>query len=350
MPEGGHRRWVAVPGHSLFLLKAVRTKEENNWLRCYIHDCHIFSWSDSEKRTAEEDSAPSFCHAWYEHANSLVMHVMLMSARKGKIVLTERFAEQWAGGEIHWLPWKVCMQKASVCEGKQRLACVIMSPGWWGHTAPAANPRIHSGWNSNHPKRSSMEFHRARGRQINHRETQAVNHQHSHKGRTGKDSNKRGWGRGWLIACENNSCLSPRLFGPLRTLWQFVRHSTLPKMAAPLGYSCWESRAHATLPVHSAQLPWYLKKVQSVEVSAWGRLTASSRQQILNVLIGWNKLWDNRHPAGLLQLHCVTGASHNLLCHTVRYPFYLPLKMQKIKGLATVLLVFIFLQRPDREG
>lgn len=113
------------------------------------------------------------CHARHVHVS--------LGARKGKIMLTKRFAEQWAGIEIHWLPWKVCMQKASVCEGKQRLACVIMSPGWWGHTAPAANPRIHFGWNSNHPERSSMEFHRARGRQINHRGGQAVNHDHSHK-------------------------------------------------------------------------------------------------------------------------------------------------------------------------
>lgn len=39
---------------------------------------------------------------------------------------------------------------------------------------------------------------------------------------------------------QNNSSRSPRLFSPLRPLWQFVRYSTLPKMAAPLGYSCWK--------------------------------------------------------------------------------------------------------------
>ncbi len=38
---------------------------------------------------------------------------------------------------------------------------------------PTANPHMHSNWNSKHPKSSSMEFHRARGRQINHRQFEA---------------------------------------------------------------------------------------------------------------------------------------------------------------------------------
>lgn len=67
--------------------------------------------------------------------------------------------------------------------------------------APAANPHMHSSWNSNNPKSSSMEFHTARGRQINHRRWEAVNHKQVTQGGTGKDSNTEssaeGGGGGW---------------------------------------------------------------------------------------------------------------------------------------------------------
>lgn len=126
-----------------------------------------------------------------------------------------------------------CAQRLGVCE-----ACVITSPGSRGYAAPAVHPHMHSGWNSNNPKSSSMEFQRARGRRINHRRREAVTQEGQEK--TGQKEGGGGF--------ENNSSRSPRLFGPLRLLWQSVRYSTLPKMAAPLGSSCrkllWESCRH----------------------------------------------------------------------------------------------------------
>lgn len=210
MPEGGHRRWASVPGHSLFLLKPARTRKENDWLCCCMRDCHIFSRTDSEKRNSWGRQRSEFLPHPMRACNQPRHVCISLWAVKRKIMLTERFAGQWAGAQIHWLVWKVCMQKPLVCQGKQRLASVIMSPGWWGHMVPAANPRTHSGWNSNHPKRSSMEFHRARGRQINHRLREAVNHNHCHKEGQEKAATQRaaqkrrerggGGGRGWLIA------------------------------------------------------------------------------------------------------------------------------------------------------
>lgn len=61
----------------------------------------------------------------------------------------------------------------------------------------AANPHMHSGWNSNNPKSSSMEFHRAGGRQINHRRCKQVT-----PGRTA--TRGQGGGAGGGERFENN--------------------------------------------------------------------------------------------------------------------------------------------------
>lgn len=50
-----------------------------------------------------------------------------------------------------------------------------------GDTVPTANPHMQSGWNSNNPKSSSMEFLGARERQINHRVREEANHKLQHK-------------------------------------------------------------------------------------------------------------------------------------------------------------------------
>ena len=166
MPERGHRRWVSV--------------------------LPVSATPDTSMQSA-----------------SACTRVTLRAVKGGKITLTVRFVEQ----------------KAPVCEGRWRPACPIMSPG-----RPAANPHMHSGRNSNNPKSSSMEFHRAGGRQINHRLWEAADRKQG----TGKDSSRecstegREGREGSRERFENNSSRS----------WQVVRYSTLPKMAAPLGYSC----------------------------------------------------------------------------------------------------------------
>lgn len=132
---------------------------------------------------------------------------------------------------IHTRPWRVCSQKASVCEDERWLACVIMSLGWWGHAVPASNPRTHAAWNSRHPKHSSMEFQGDQSDRGRLQTTRPV---------TRKERKRRGARPAdGTEGFENNSSVSRRLFGPLRPLWQSVRDSVLPKMAAPSAHSCW---------------------------------------------------------------------------------------------------------------
>lgn len=103
-------------------------------------------------------------------------------------------------------------QAGRFAEHARRPPCVIMSPGSQGH---AANRHMHSG---NNPQSSSMEFQRAGGRRINGRNQGHEREQQSPAAR----------GRAVKITRS-----------PLRPLWQVVIYSTLPGMAAPLGYSCW---------------------------------------------------------------------------------------------------------------
>lgn len=132
----------------------------------------VITVSSSENRTAEGHNAASFCHTQYECAICLVMHARQLGVIKGKrnadrkvcreVGVAERTAE--------------CKQKkGSVWEGRRWPACGIMSPDDGERAMPAANPHMHSGWNSNNPKSSSVEFQRARGRQINQREREAAN-------------------------------------------------------------------------------------------------------------------------------------------------------------------------------
>lgn len=76
----------------------------------------------------------------------------------------------------------------------ERRRNVIMSPG---SRERATNPHMHSG---NNPESSSMEFHRARGRRINHRNKghgRGQQHPEQHRG-------VWGGGAGSKQRCENN--------------------------------------------------------------------------------------------------------------------------------------------------
>lgn len=121
-----------------------------------------------------------------------------------------------------------------------------------------------------------MEFHRAGGRPINHR----LGGSELQTSDTRKDSNQRSaeGGGGGKKRFENN----PRPFGPLRPLWQVVRSSTLPKMAAPLGYSCyrllWESCRHRlTLPLPERSL--HLNDTRGKRRVTWWRLRVASERE-----------------------------------------------------------------------
>lgn len=113
--------------------------------------------------------APSFCHTRYEHAISLGVHAR-------HFVSGERRKNN-ADGEV-------CGADSLGVRGQVtagRPAGPITSPG-----RPAATPHMHSGRNSNNPESSSMEFHRAGGRQINHRLWEAADRKQG----TGKDSSR----------------------------------------------------------------------------------------------------------------------------------------------------------------
>lgn len=102
-----------------------------------------------------------------------------------------------------------------------------------GHAVPAANTNMHCAWNSKNPKSSSMEFHRAGGRQINQGGREAANHKHQHNEDRKRRGHREGGGGLKITALRPLGCLPP-----LQPLWQFVRYSTLPKMAATSGFSC----------------------------------------------------------------------------------------------------------------
>ncbi len=137
-------------------------------------------------------------------------------------------------------------QKASVCEGRWWPACVIISPGSRGHALPPllthtctpagipTIPRVPQ-WNSTQPEEDRSITDGGRQWTTNkwHKEGQE-------KTATQRAAQREGVAAGSKKRFENNSTRGPRLFSPLQPLWQFVRYSTLPKMAAPLGYSCWK--------------------------------------------------------------------------------------------------------------
>lgn len=121
---------------------------------------------------------------------------------------------------------------------------------WPDRPLPVANPHMHSSWNSNNPESSSMEFHRQGGRQINHRASERDTVYHKDRKRLRTVQKKNG-GEAAKRGSDMKITRAGPTAGPLWPRWQFVRYSTLPNMAAPLGYSCrkllWEPCRHRLL-------------------------------------------------------------------------------------------------------